>query len=104
PCTETVPGFAAGYFVGPWGACSESCGGGVRRRTVYPNLWSPTPPDASRPSESQACNTQRCALTCYDYPSTFPRKAECHAAGFAVCERRFRSDGLGGTLTCYKGF
>ena len=104
PCAETAPGFVAGYFVGPWGACSESCGGGVRRRTVYPDLWSPTPPDASRPAESQACNTQKCGLTCYDYPNTFPRKAECHAAGFSVCERRFRSDGLGGMLTCYKGF
>ena len=104
PCTESAPGFVAGYSVGPWGACSKSCGGGTRRRSVSPNLWTAIPPDASRPAESQACNTKPCALTCYDYPDTFPRRVECHAAGFSVCERRFRSDGLGGTLTCYKGF
>lgn len=103
-CTETAPGFVADFFVGPWGRCSKSCGGGTRHRTVYPNAWKSTPPEATAPTSSQSCNTQACALTCYDYPNTFPSRQECLAAGFGVCERRFRSDGIGGTLTCWKGF
>jgi hypothetical protein len=61
-------------------------------------------PSAAWPGDTQSCNTQPCRLTCYDYPTTYPTKSECYGAGWQVCEVRYRDDGAGGLLTCWKGF
>jgi len=43
-------------------------------------------------------------LTCANYTNMYPSKQQCLAAGWSVCELRNRGDGLGGTITCWKGF
>ncbi len=104
PCVDTTKGYIAGYAIGPWGPCSEPCGTGIKHRTVYPNAWKPTPPSAEAPQSTKSCNQNPCAYTCYDYTNMYPRKSECKADGWRVCERRYRPDGVGGTLKCWKGF
>lgn len=103
-CTQTTQGYAAAYTTGAWSKCSKSCGGGTQTRAVTVSAWKATSPAAPAPPKSQACNAQPCALTCYDYPDTYPTRPLCLAAEWPVCERRFRDDGLGGMLTCWKGF
>jgi hypothetical protein len=71
---------------------------------VTPAGWTEVAPGAPAPPTSQACNTQACPKTCYDYPDTYPSLKECQAKGWPVCERRFRDDGYGNMLTCWKGF
>jgi len=104
PCTETSTGFVASWSVGTWGACSVACGGGVQYRTVSPATFTPTAPGTDQPPTIQSCNTQACGLTCYNYTNMYPSKAECLSKGWSVCEVRYRGDGLGGTITCWKGF
>ncbi len=103
PSVEYAPGYIAGYTVGPWRGCSASCGGGTQTRTVTPSSWKPAPPNAAAPPSKRACNTQPCAPTCASYGLYVSRPA-CLAAGWAVCEIRYRDDGVGGLLTCWKGF
>ncbi len=103
-CTQRSQGYASAYTTGAWSACSKSCGGGRQTRSVTPTAWKETAPAATPPPGSRACNTEPCALTCYSYPDTYPTLRECRDHGWPVCERRFRDDGRGGMLTCYKGF
>jgi hypothetical protein len=97
-------GYVAAYAVGGWSGCSASCGGGWQYRSVTPSAWKATSPDVARPSDGQPCNTHPCQLTCYDYPTCYPTKSECYGSGWKVCEVRYRDDGVGGLLTCWKGF
>ncbi len=103
-CTQTTQGYVASYYVGPWSGCSAACGGGTQTRTVYPNSWKAVAPSVGWPGDSQSCNTQPCRLSCYDYPDTYPTKSECYGSGWRVCEVRYRDDGAGGLLFCWKGF
>jgi hypothetical protein len=96
--------YAASYAVGEWGPCSAGCGGGTQTRTVVVSSLTSTAPGAVPPRSSKACNTQKCGLTCYDYTNMFPRKELCYNAGWRVCEKRYRPSGIGGTLSCWKGF
>jgi hypothetical protein len=58
------------WNVGPWGACSASCGGGSQTRTVECRDSSGVRPDSvctvAKPATQQACNTQGCACTPVD--------------------------------------
>jgi hypothetical protein len=102
--TASVPIFVASYSTGEWGECSATCGGGTQLRDVSPSILTTNPPGVDTPPAVRACNTQRCALTCSDYTNMYPRKFRCYEAGWRVCERRYRPDGIGGTIKCWKGF
>jgi len=65
---------------------------------------SSTGPNVARPEDTQWCNLHACALTRYDYTNMYPTRSECLSNGWSVCETRYRDDGAGGTLTCWKGF
>jgi hypothetical protein len=104
PCTERARGYVAAWSTSAWSACSRSCGGGTQTRTVTAVGWKAEAPDAPKPAVSRACNTAACPLTCYDYSDTYPTRPECLAHRWPVCERRFRDDGRGNMLTCWKGF
>jgi hypothetical protein len=104
PCIESAAGYVASWSVGPWSACSVACGGGIQMRSVTPASFTATPPGVDQPPSIQSCNTQACGLTCANYTNMYPTKQQCYAAGWAVCELRYRGDGLGGTIRCWKGF
>ena len=56
-CTATTTG---AWTTGSWSACSETCGGGTRTRSVTCDYDSCT---GARPASTQNCNTQPCATT-----------------------------------------
>lgn len=58
------------WDAGSWGACSASCGGGTRTRTVTCPFDSCT---GTQPASSQSCNTQSC--TTYSW----------HTGGWGAC-------------------
>jgi PKD repeat protein len=98
-----TPGYVASWSTGSWSGCSASCGGGVRRRSVWVASWKAVAPDAARPADEEACNTQPCRLTCYDW-GLYPTWPECYGAGWTYCDTRYRDDGVGGLLTCRHGY
>jgi hypothetical protein len=102
-CTQYSQGYINGYYTGDWGACSETCGGGLKYRTVYPNAWKSDSPNADAPPSSAMCNTQSCPLTCDSY-GLYSSQGDCRGDGWPTCEIRYRDDQAGGTLTCWKGF
>jgi hypothetical protein len=102
-CIQTAQSYATAYTTGPWSACSAPCGGGERTRTVTENAWDDTPPPATPPASVEECNPQQCPFTCAYY-TQYITQNQCYAAGWAVCEIRHPPDGLGGSLTCWKGF
>jgi hypothetical protein len=75
----------------------------VRRRSVWVASWKAVAPDAARPADEEACNTQPCRLTCYDW-GLYPTWPECYGAGWTYCDTRYRDDGVGGLLTCRHGY
>ena len=101
-CTEVVPGYVANYAVGAWDGCSASCGGGEQHRTVTPSTWKAVPPHAGRPADAQSCNTDPCPQTCGDH-GLYESRQDCEGS-WRVCEIRYRDDGIGGLLRCWKGF
>ena len=81
--------------------CSASCGAGWRTQRGARRLTAARP-GASRPPDTETCNTQPCRLTCYDY-GLYPTWPECYAE-WPYCDTRYRDDGIGGLLTCRHGY
>ena len=52
-CTQTAPGYIAGYSVGAWGACS----GTTQTRAVTPNAWKPDAPSVAAPANTRVCDS-----------------------------------------------
>lgn len=103
PSVQYATGYVAGYTVGPWSACSADCGPGTMTRTVVPNAWDDTAPNETVPASTATCNLEPCLMSCEDY-DMYATKSACFGDGWRVCERRYRDDGAGGVLTCWKGF
>ncbi|CAM9493278.1 unnamed protein product [Lampetra fluviatilis] len=69
PCERAAcPPQSFSWFEGPWGLCSVSCGGGLRKRQAlcYNEDFEVMDPrmcgEESHPTEEEACNTQPCYL------------------------------------------
>lgn len=64
------------FVVGEWGACSETCGGGTRSRTVQctsseGQAVSNGFCSGSAPASTEACNTQSCVSYSWNTPDSF---------------------------------
>uniref|UniRef100_S4RGA9 Papilin a, proteoglycan-like sulfated glycoprotein n=1 Tax=Petromyzon marinus TaxID=7757 RepID=S4RGA9_PETMA len=69
PCERAAcPARSFGWFEGPWGLCSVSCGGGLRKRQAlcYNEDFEVMDPrmcgEEGHPTEEEGCNTQPCYL------------------------------------------
>jgi hypothetical protein len=79
--------------VGEWGACSKTCGGGVKTRTV---ITEPKNGGVSCGMLTQSCNTQLCGITPPPPPTGGTSTPVC---GNKITPRRITPRFVGNTIT-----
>ena len=94
-------GLTYDYYVGSWGSCSATCGGGTQTRTVQCQSGTSSSTAAAdgacagktKPSTSQSCNTQECYTYSYTTGSWSSCSASCGGGTSTRSVTCKRSDG-----------